>query len=139
MLFKVLSFAVTLMFLGGCASGAAEFTCGQFPESGCQPVSEAYNATNGDLDEYDYRGQLFREDDSEILQAHTNSFKNALPTIQIGNTARSLNYVVAGDSIFSNPKILRVLITEWEDIDQDLHGGGFVYLVIEEGQWLLKN
>jgi len=136
---KVSSAIIMVGFLIGCTTGAKEFTCGEFPESSCQPVSEAYESTNGELDEYDYRGQLFQDEPADTPHSKAHAMQTTLPVIQIGNTTRAMNYAVAGDPIFSQPKILRVLVTEWIDDNNHFHGGSFVYLVVEDGKWLLKN
>ena len=136
---RALSILVTLLLLGGCATAATQFTCGLFPNSGCQPVSQAYEETNGELEDYDYRGELFSDDQAHALPVEPPAaVKTASPVPKLG-TVDAIKPPAVGQPIFSSPHILRVLITPWEDSAKDFHGGGFVYLLIEDGQWQWRN
>lgn len=113
------------VFISGCAN---EFTCGQFPSSGCQPVSSVYNKTNNGVN--DYRQNLFTADQKEQKQ-------NSL--ITIGRAHQAINYVAPGEAILTKPLVLRVLFNSWVDKDKDLNAGGFVYLRLRDSEWLLNN
>jgi conjugal transfer pilus assembly protein TraV len=47
--------------------------------------------------------------------------------------------VVSGNSIRSNPRVLRLWIAPWEDADGDLHEEALVHVVVDTGRWLIEH
>ena len=41
------------------------------------------------------------------------------------------------DPFLTRPRLLRILFTPWQDEAHDLHAGGYVYIRVEESQWVL--
>lgn len=112
----------TLILLTGCAT---PYSCGQFPETGCKPVSEVYRHTSENF--HDYRGELNKtEKDKE-----RDKVKQLAPVQPI------LTHSM-GDPILTKPLVMRVLINTWEDKHGDLNAGGFIYLRIKDSEWQLK-
>jgi len=111
------------MLLVGCATN---YNCGQFPESGCQPVSEVYERTNNGF--HDYRRTLY---DDEIEK---DGYANR--PIELNQTQHA---AVSGDPILTRPVVMRVLFNSWKDKNGDLNAGGFVYVRVRDSQWLIEN
>ena len=44
-----------------------------------------------------------------------------------------------GESIRSNPRVLRVWIAPWEDSDGDLHEESLVHVLVDTGRWLIEH
>mgnify|MGYP001173491024 CR=1 FL=1 len=129
----------SVILLGGCASGATEFTCGEFPEGKCQPVSSSYEASHGALEDYDYR-EGYDEQVVKPPNSALNTKVNALnPVVTVSNISTSLNHAVSGDPIYSKPVVLRILFNDWEDDNGNLHSRNYVYQVIRESKWLIVN
>ena len=130
-----------VMFLGGCASGASEFTCGEFPQGTCQPVSLSYEASNAALEDYDYRGRLDHDNSNGAVQRSKSSSKSgdsvATPVVQVSSISTALNHAVSGDPIYSQPVVLRILFNDWQDENGNLHSRNYVYHVIRESEWLI--
>lgn len=123
---------ILLMFaIFSLSSCAAKFTCGQFPQSGCQPVSAVYERSNDGL--HDYRKTLFDEKNS-AKNGHAGHKKKDV-NIHVGEAYRALNYTVPGDPLLSKPVVMRVLFNSWVDKENDLNEGGFVYIRLRESEW----
>lgn len=124
----VLGLSLSLSLLGGCATN---YTCGQFPQSGCQPVSTVYERTNEGF--HDYRRTLYDEE-----KKAKGKRQDAERHIQVGQAHRTLNYSIPGDPMLTPPVVLRILFNAWEDKDKDLNAGGFVYVRLKDSEWVLN-
>lgn len=121
----VLLFATALT---GCSTS---YTCGQFPSSGCQPVSTVYEKTNDGF--HDYRKSLFdQKKNDEKKRGDGEIFINVAPA------HRALDYASPGDPILTKPVTLRVLFNSWVDKDQDLNAGGFYFVKLRDSEWVLN-
>ena len=121
-------FSLCLFMLGGCAT---TYTCGQFPQSGCQPVSTVYERTNEGF--HDYRSTLYYEEKKAKSKRQAGELQ-----IQVGQAYRTLNVATPGDPLLTPPVVLRVLFNAWEDKDKDLNAGGFVYVRLKDSEWVLN-
>lgn len=129
----------SVMLLGGCASGATEFTCGEFPQGKCQPVSSSYEASNGDLEDYDYRESI-EEEATKVPRATLKAKAGTSnPVVTVNSINTSLNHAVSGDPIYSKPVVLRILFNDWEDENGNLHSRNYIYQVVKESKWLIVN
>lgn len=45
----------------------------------------------------------------------------------------------SGDPLRQSPLVLRVWIAPWEDTDGDLHDQHYVYMVVNNGKWLIES
>jgi len=125
-----------VMILSGClmvagCSGNPEYSCGQFPESGCQPVSDVYDRTNSGF--HDYRKNMFKPDPAQGESSIAQSGH-----IEIAQAHRSLNWASPGDPVLTKPETMRVFVSPWVDKDRDLNAGGFIYIRLRDGQWQIK-
>lgn len=119
----------TALLMSGCAT---TYTCGQFPSSGCQPVSTVYERTNGGLN--DYRQTLFdkKKEASGVSEQSTSS-------VEVGQAHQALNYIAPGTPILKKPVIMRILFNSWIDQDSDLNAGGYVFVRLRDAEWELPN
>ena len=124
---KLILMGLSLSLLGGCAT---DYSCGQFPESGCQPVSTVYDRTNDGY--HDYRRTLYEEEKKKNSRGGDDAH------VHIGQAHRTLNYSTPGDPLLSKPVILRILFNSWEDKDKDLNAGGFVYVRLRDSEWVVS-
>jgi len=127
------------IFLGGCASSGSEFTCGQIPEVKCQPVSSSYEASNGSLEDYDYREEFNNDSAGQAAPTlkKTDKTNDGVIKVEVGNVSTSLSHAVSGDPIYSEPVVLRILFNDWKDQDGNLHSRNYIYHVVKESQWLI--
>ena len=107
-----------VLALSGCTT---DYTCGQYPETGCQPVSEVYSKTNGDLT--DYRKDFYSGSESRKTQA-------ARPPAGAAPLPR-------GEPMLTRQTVLRILINPWQDEDDDLNQS-IVYIRLQKPGWRLK-
>lgn len=126
-----LFFILFCVFIGGCS----KFSCGQFPSSGCQPVSHVYERTNDGF--HDYRAGLNQKRNSSSSHHHHGHHFD--DKIRVGQAHRDINRASPGDPILTQPVIMRVLFAPWEDKQKDLNIGGYVYVKIRDGEWVLSH
>lgn len=123
----------------GCAT---QFTCGAFPEAGCQPVSDVYEKSNDGF--HDYRKDLFKKEKGTKSSSTKAKWagddkgptKEEKPYVRVGQAHQTLNYVSPGDVILTKPVTMRILINSWEDEAKDLNAGGFVYVRLRDAEWV---
>ncbi|HGS5470895.1 TPA: TraV family lipoprotein [Vibrio parahaemolyticus] len=125
---KKLILVGVLSVLSGCS---ASYTCGQFPQSGCQPVSTVYDRTNDGF--HDYRRTLYDEE-----KKSKSGRKEENVAVNVGQAHRTLNYSTPGDPILTKPVTLRILFNSWQDKDKDLNAGGFVYIRLRDSEWVVN-
>lgn len=130
---KITLLGCIVLAIQGCSSN---YTCSQFPDTGCQPVSEVYEKTNGGLN--DYRTDFYKGGDSESEGSLRDGRDPAKLELNIGQANRALNYVTPGDPILTKPVIMRVLFNSWEDSEKDLDAGGFVYIRLRDSEWVMQ-
>jgi type IV conjugative transfer system lipoprotein TraV len=145
---KILGFIFFGVIISGCSD---KYSCGQFPRTGCTPVSEVYESTNGGF--YDYRkDHKHEEDDSNVspkyqtraggkVRLRRGSNKTVKPSevIRISNSHRSLNFAAPGEPILTRPVVLRVLYRPWENKAGNLDAGGYMFVRLKESEWLIEN
>lgn len=125
---KLIFLGLVVSAISGCAT---DYSCGQFPRSGCQPVSTVYDRTNDGF--HDYRRTLYDEEKKAKGQRG-----DADTHVHVGQAHRALNYATPGDPILTKPVILRVLFNSWEDKDRDLNAGGYVYVRLRDSEWVVN-
>lgn len=116
-----------VILLAGCSTFSSNYSCGSIPEAKCKSVSEVYDDTNVNV--YDYRKELNQNGKNQI---------NSSLKIEISESNKSIDYVMPGDPILTNPIIMRVLYNTHKNEQNDLDAGGYVYLRMKESEWLLQ-
>lgn len=148
--------ALLALALGACATGKAKYQCPVPNGVSCKSVKQMYDIT-------DAGGEQGLADAKAALQGKarpphgsyvvpTNESVRALPT-SAGYVAPT-NYSSTGAPPTQSagvieptdplplrmpPRVLRVLITPWEDNAGDLHAGGYVFTEIEARRWTLAS
>ena len=112
----------------GCAT---KFSCGQFPDAECNPVSSTYDETNSGYN--DYRKDLFKDDKKDK--------KNKIKELEkeykkVGRN--KLDYADYGDPILTKPVYMRWLFNDWVDKNKNLHQGGYFYVKVKDSEWLTQ-
>lgn len=99
------------------------YTCGDVPDAVCQSVSDTFAQTQA-------RTAL------KSRAAAPPDSAGAGPGVVPG--PEPLGQDAAFDDPFlTRPRLLRILVTPWQDTEHDLHAGGYVYIRMEESQWVL--
>ena len=126
---KCIVILAALAVMAGCSP---KFGCNQYPETGCMPVSTVYDRTNNGF--VDYRHQQ----DAGKAGSKGHRYNHFVDDrIRVGAAHKQLNYANPGDPILTQPVILRVLVAPWEDKQNDLNAGGFLYLKLRESEWVM--
>jgi len=107
---------LTFIFLSSCGHFKSEYSCNTVPGGVCKPLQQVYN------DSINKRGDVKK------------------PVENNGNVASSNQAYILDRSefmppILTGPEVLRVLYFSFENQENDLDGGGFVYLKVRESQW----
>jgi len=122
------------LFIVGCTT---PFSCGSFPKSGCQPVSEVYGKTNEGY--FDYRKQGTLSDDARsYVFASDGTTASRTPKeidVKVARAQQRLSYLPPGAPLLSKPVVMRILMNSWVDDDNDLNAGGFIFVRLRESEW----
>lgn len=138
-----LGVGVLTLLVSGCSS---QFSCNQYPSTGCQPVSYVYESMNDGF--YDYR-----KDFANTKKAQTNKNinlgrqeqgsdfvnSNSGVVLNIESADNAIHYPNAGDPLLSKPVVARILITDYETDQGDYVEGGYVYIKVKDSVWLQRN
>ena len=116
--------SVIAFFFTGCA---ADYTCGMFPSSGCQPISKVDENTKGEL--YDYRDDLYMQSQANKKKKRSSSAKQ-----KIGKST-VLRTVEPGNPIIAKPEILKIYFADWIDEDRDYNAGGYMFIRVRDADW----
>jgi conjugal transfer pilus assembly protein TraV len=115
----------------GCATGP-RYACSAPAGVGCKPVSEVYAASvAGEIADAD---PAPGDAGTDTKRVHLDNPAASPP----GDPGRPVVATVRpGSPILTPPKVLRVWIAPWEDENGDLHDETYLYLRLDEGQWVL--
>lgn len=120
--------AITIsMLLGGCAStmsgldGGSQFACKAPDGVTCSSLSGVYaNAVSNNL-------PALRKEGKSAEKSN------------LGGNSIAGRALESGSPIRSQPKILRVWLAPWEDMEGDLHDQSYIYVVADPGRWLIEH
>ena len=128
---RITTAAVVMMFtvlVSGCAAlpdTTLGHKCGIPDGVGCQSTQAVYDrALAGDLpgldriDRTDFAPRRDRE-----LPLRTDDTASVLRT----------------NALYAPPQELRIWVNRWRDKDGDLHDDSFMYVLVGEGQWLVRD
>ncbi len=112
------------LLLSGCSVfsdfKAPKYTCGLPNGTGCKPVSEVYKLS--------VAGRL-----------QAASTAGAGSTTAVGHAGgKPVATVMPGEPILTRPRHIRLWLGRWEDKDGDLHDETYLFLRLDNGQWLLQ-
>lgn len=147
---KLLSLVV-VFGLGGCAAGlsgvggTSEYSCTAPEGVSCMSVSGLNaNVTNRTLPAMQPRSELL---DAKKAEAKTASEgKETKPVAYAGDKVASAGRVspssmdapYSGQPIRTPPRVLRVWMAPFEDVDSDLHDQKYLYVTVHTGRWMLE-
>lgn len=129
-----------LLPLGACMNmsglgGDSKYACKAPDGVACDSVSGTYaNAIHNNLpSQRAKRSTAPREDASE-----GNPPESAVPAPS-RVAASDADTVVAPGPLRSQARLLRLWIKPWEDADGDLYDQGYIYVQVDNGQWLIDH
>ncbi|SET25218.1 TraV family lipoprotein [Thorsellia anophelis] len=128
----LISLCLGVILLVGCSQlgiGQAEYSCSGMPNGvKCLSASEVYALT----DTHDYTtNKITTSRDIEASQFHP-LLVNSGNTTQLSKSAMAFS-----NSTRTEAKIMRILITPWEDGEGDLHLGEFILTEVEPAKWII--
>lgn len=119
-----LTLLAALVLLSACSQS---YTCGDFPDAVCQTVSENYNQSK----------------DPGVSAGGTPGAPHGPGAVPLTSSDHLMTPPPAPDHalldgpFLTRPRLLRVLLTPWEDKHRDLHTGGYLYLRLEDSKWVI--
>jgi conjugal transfer pilus assembly protein TraV len=115
--------------LSGCAT---EYAC-PIPQGdgGCRSVAQVYQDTLGDTGSMTPSAGGTPSTDASAKPTATTAAATSTAAVPVLKPANP------GDAVLSMPRVLRLDFMPWRDSDDDLQGGGFVYLRLDRGQWTI--
>lgn len=124
--FLLLMMVLGSLALPGCSAfsdfKAPRFTCGLPNGTGCKPVSEVYQLSVA----------------GRLKAANAAGAGSAVTLAANGSGGKPIATAVPGEPILTRPRHLRLWLGRWEDKDGDLHDETYLYLRLDNGQWLLQ-
>ncbi|MEX0707001.1 MAG: TraV family lipoprotein [Woeseia sp.] len=118
------------LLLSGCAAlpdTTLGHKCGLPEGIGCQSTQAVYDrALAGDLP------GLNSIERTEFAPRHDRSDESPLTTANAPSVLRT-------NALYAPPEELRIWVNRWRDNDGDLHDDSFIYVLLGEGQWLVRD
>jgi conjugal transfer pilus assembly protein TraV len=123
--------AVVLTASLGLAGCATEYAC-PVPKSdgGCRSVAQVYQDTGHEKGITPSAGVA-----KDAAPSHDDVVARVVAAT---GAPASIQVPGPGSALLSTPRVLRVLITPWQDSDGDLDTGGTLYLRLDRGQWTMS-
>lgn len=130
-------FVVGLMgcLISGCSHFSQDFSCGVFPTSSCEPVSEVYKKTSGHVDDY----RLKNRTDGNNSGNKKRLRDRGEVVVEVGEAHRVMNYMHPGDPLLTKPVVLRVLYNGFKTEENDYDAGGYVFIRMKDSTWAIEN
>lgn len=137
---KLIAASIVALLLGACASGTTKFQCPTPDGVTCKSVSEIYNLTDADGEAglQDARNAV-NASKSGASRSRRSKRKDREDAPVVIRAVPVVTIVDPGESfpVLEPARVLRVLVTAWEDGEGDLHAGGYVFSEIEARKWSL--
>lgn len=131
---KTLGLIAMTALLAGCAMGKSKFQCPTPNGAACKSVTEIYDMT-------DAAGETGLHAVSRTIRGEQPERDAARDGALVPPAAIAPPIVVVdpGDPfpVRTPAKVLRVLVTPWEDSSGNLHAGGYVFAEIETRKWMI--
>ena len=105
------------------AACSPTYTCGDFPDAVCQSVSDTFEQT---------QVRAAAQSRAAVSPDPTGSGPVVAP-----GAGPLVQDAAFDDPFLTRPLLLRILFTPWQDKEHDLHAGGYVYIRLEDSQWVL--
>ena len=132
-----LPISMAAMFIGCTSmsglSGSSSYACKAPDGVTCDSVSGTYaNAIHNNLPSQRSRATASSLQPGGAPQPAPSRPASAVPTALAAAT-------VSPTPLRSSARILRLWFKPWEDADRDLYDQGYVYVQIDNGQWLIEH
>jgi len=122
----VLLMAALLSACGTLPDTTLGHKCGIPDGVGCLSTQEVYNRTvAGDLPGL-----------QTIEGAPT---RGRDPNVELPTPKDDAPTVIRTRALYAPPEELRIWVNQWRDVDGDLHDAAFIYVLVGEGQWLVRD
>lgn len=125
-----LAVSVTVFLCSGCAvlpETTIGHPCGIPDGVGCLSTQEVYDRT--------VAGTLPGLNQSEGTKLSPRDDRETASLIAMQDAPRALRT----GALYAPPEELRIWVNRWRDQDGDLHDDAFIYVLIGEGQWLVRD
>lgn len=99
------------------------YTCGDVPDAVCQSVADTFEQTHDRA--------------SSTSRAAARPDQTGPGLVAARGTEALAPDPGVDEPFLTKPRLLRILFTPWQDQAHDLHAGGYVYIRLEESQWVL--
>jgi len=145
----LLSLLLPPLLLTGCAT--PKYACGVPDGIGCKPLSEVHRmARDGTLkmraapnnnDEFQQKKSPAAQADVMKLAGGGKQKTASNPEPELSLPPRTVPEIITvtpGTPILTPPRTMRVWVARWPDEDGTLHDETYLYLRLDNGQWLIK-
>ena len=125
-----LALSVTVYLFSGCAAlpdTTIGHSCGIPDGVGCLSTQEVYDRT--------VAGTLPGLNQIEGAKISPLGHREENSLIVMQDSPRALRT----SALYAPPEELRIWVNRWRDQDGDLHDDAFIYVLIGEGQWLVRD
>lgn len=146
---------ICLIFLIFQSCGAPKYGCPYGEGVTCKSVDTVYRESlSGELEKEKEEKRTLRQIEQEskprkLGGTHTKNNKeetssNSQAIFPSNSTYITFNPTLKSEKpdtvpLRTQPEILRVWIAPWEDTNGALHGGNYIYLVVNSGKWIIEN
>jgi|SRR5579884_328272 len=141
---------ICLIFLIFQSCGAPKYGCPYGEGVTCKSVDTVYRESlSGELEKKKEEQRALRQIEQErkprklgnsnplVAKDQRLTTDNQTQSVAFNPTLKSENPDTV--PLRTPPEILRVWIAPWEDTNGALHGGNYIYLVVNSGKWIIEN
>lgn len=150
-----IALAFSILILQAC--GGPKYGCSYGQGVSCESVSTVYKESlSGELEkkkeeernlrerEKEKRPRKLGSDEISYVKTKEKDPSSSQASSSSGSAAISFNPGLKSDEpnivpLRTPPDVLRIWIAPWEDKNGALHGGNYIYLVVNSGRWIFGN
>jgi len=136
------------LLLTGCAT--PKYACGVPDGIGCKPLSEVHRmardgtlkmraAPNNNEESQQKKSSTAQADVVKLAGGKQKTASDPEPElVSPPRIAPEIITITPGTPILTPPRTMRVWVARWPDEDETLHDETYLYLRLDNGQWLMK-
>ncbi|HWP91764.1 MAG TPA: type IV conjugative transfer system lipoprotein TraV [Thermodesulfobacteriota bacterium] len=150
-----ITLALSILIFQAC--GGPKYGCSYGEGVSCESVSTVYkDSLSGELEKKKEEERNLRELEKEkrprklgtgeisYVKTKGKNWSSSQASSSSASTAISFNPGLKSDEpnvvpLRTPPDVLRVWVAPWEDKNGALHGGNYIYLVVNSGRWIFGN
>ncbi len=133
---------IGLFVLSGCASTLnpyhGDFTCPQAEQGKCVPIQEAYKESL-DLSSSQKKILLTEKENKNVSSSSDNSIPIAESYAESLFSRLQKMLSDPKTPVIAPPKVIRVLVLPYTDGSKKFYDSRYVYVIVEDPQWLFQN